>query len=202
MSEDSLKNWQKVAEMLDEMRSERAAMNKFNENPKDFLASNDLDIEFATGQRLSDLIGNLDEAERFATVDSIASLSKAPDIGRVAAVTPIANANAVANANTNTNGFAAADTLTTYPADLRLPVGFAETDVSRVFRDDMRLNEFRQQALIKRAIMDDDALVKSRMLEDGGEFRVSQKSFRGVLLETQAVVTGNKINVLDVRLVR
>lgn len=188
--------------------------NAFSKDPEGALVSAGLDAvvpatAMSEGVKLSSLLGKMSDIERRATLEAVTGNRFDP--GRVAAVTPIANANAGANANalanananananTNTNGFSAAG----IKGDLihvELGQNFRASDVGERLTK-MRLSPARQSALIK-SVFSDSNNVTSRAATSGGERITAMATFRGLAFEVEAVVQAGEIAVQNAKLVR
>src|SRR5258705_11660307 len=95
--------WKKFQSIRDKLKSDRKFAEAFDKNPGRALRGAGLDAKVpATANsrevNLSNLLGKMSEIERRATIDAVLG-GQPVGPGRVAAVTPIANANAGANAN-------------------------------------------------------------------------------------------------------
>jgi hypothetical protein len=131
-----------------------------------------------------------------------------------------ANANTAANANANTSGddgpgddgpgdggdggdgggggeFAAVRRPLSL-ASVQLPESFGGSDFARKMNE-LEIIPARQQALLKRALTDDDS-VYERTQTDLGEYRKARYSFRGHVFDVVGVVTPKALTVLEVTL--
>lgn len=179
-------------------------------------------VEDAEKVRLSEVLDNFNANEREAVLDAFASVSSmrlGPDLGRNAIAVPIANVNVAANhnvaANTSSaaNAVAAANALATAnttgaavaPHDLARPgvlspvrVEANALDANLVgFFDRMRLNEGRQRALMKRALLDSDSIVDA----DQSGVRRARFMFRGTPFEVEGVVGPDEVTVTRANLI-
>lgn len=178
-------------------------------------------VENADTIPLSEMLDNFARNEREAVLDAFSSVSSmrlGADIGRVAIAVPIANVNVAANhnvaANTSSaaNAVAAANALavsntvgaTVAPHDLARPGMLSAVRVEPdaidaklvEFFERMKLNQGRQQALLKRALLDSDQVVE----RGPGGIRRARFMFRGTPFEVEGVV-GEDITVRNARLI-
>jgi hypothetical protein len=216
--------WTDLNTLRESLQQDPVLKQEFEREPLEVLKRRGLDVEVTLPQgnsqvkgSLSKLFENLTKDEQKVTIESLIELSRTPDLGRVAAVTPVANANAgananvvanvnagananaAANANVNTNGMAARDLLSEVAGQLRLPMNF-QSSVFASKLQELQLNEARQVALVKRALTNPDSLVKSSQTP-GGEQRVVRYSFRGLVFEIEALVRGQEFIVQNVSIV-
>lgn len=186
----------------------------FNKDPASALVSAGLDAEVPATEisetvKLSSLLGKMSDIERRATLEAVTGSRFDP--GRVAAVTPIANANAGANANalanananananTNTNGFSGAG----IRGDLiRVELGqsFRVSDIGTQLTK-MRLSPARQSALVKSAFSDGNNVIK-RTATANGELATAVVSFRGLVFEVEALLQAGEIAVQSAKAIR
>ena len=163
-----------------------------------------------------------------ANVNAAANHEALANTAAASNVIGAANANTAANANVNTSGDhpgddgpgddgpggdhgdggdhgggggeAEAATVTRHLASLgvQLPESFSGSDFARKMND-LQIIPARQQALLKRALTDDDS-VYERTQTDLGEYRKARYSFRGLVFDVAGIVSPKALTVLEVNL--
>lgn len=202
---DYLEFWRNLSRLREELAGDDALQAALLDRPTEVLRERNLDIEVTVvegndvSQRLSELLAEMDDPTRDATIDSLLKLSDRPGVEQMV-VAPVnananinvnvnanANANVNANVNVNTNG-AQLQSLdaSILPSRIVVPDGFAETAVGHRLSE-LHLNPVRQRALLKRALADNSSVI-SRDFTENTERRVSRYDFRGMQIEVEAVV--------------
>jgi len=210
--------WRSMKKFGEELRADPSLKEKIYGDPIPYLKERGLDAVIPVGEEsmmLSEYIARLDRFERAAVIDSLVAVSEVPDIGRVAVVTPVANANAgananalananagananaLANANTNANGMDANHLVDPF-TNVILPAEFSATEVGAILLA-KGLGEARLKSLFKRVIGDSESLIRSQKIGDS-ELRVAQYLFRGTAFEVEAAISDNEINIVNTRL--
>jgi len=154
---------------------------------------------------------NLSNNERKATLASLIEISTIPDFERPAVMTPIANANVGANANANANanvnanananvnGMTAEESLIDMSTIVTLPSDYDASAFAKKMNE-MKMNEPRQKALLKRALSDPDSLISARTAGDA-EIRTAKYAFRGVVFEVEGLLRNNQLLILKAEIV-
>jgi hypothetical protein len=213
--------WVAFQELSQKLKVDTKFAETFDKNPTKALRDGGFDItvpattESAT-TKLSDLMQKMTPVERRATIDAIVSANPGGP-GRVAAVTPVANANAAANANagananaianananananTNTNGSGGAQ-LRGDLLQVRIDDRFRGTDLAKGFQG-LQLSEARQAALLKSVLSDSMSVVESKDVGGVPTLR-AVSSFRGLSFEVEATVRNGEVTIAKTRVLK
>ncbi len=214
MNDVRTKFWDALKSLNEELKTDRAVARRFEEDPIRLLREKNVDIEvpMESGMvKFSNLLENLSNNERKATLASLIEISTIPDFERPAVMTPIANANVGANANANANanvnanananvnGMTAEESLIDMSTIVTLPSDYDASAFAKKMNE-MKMNEPRQKALLKRALSDPDSLISARTAGDA-EIRTAKYAFRGVVFEVEGLLRNNQLLILKAEIV-
>lgn len=234
MTDHNLATLASIRDFAAALDADEELARRFVQDPCGTLDERGLNITFperAGYRSMGELLTEIDESARLATLESIVSFTskmeprqaaESPDVlvfvfavanaNAGANANVGANANAAANANAGANANAAVNTNTNASGMTHLVNAVSPThrvslfdgyDDSAVARtlDDLRLARPRQAALLKRAVLDGDPHGDSHPAADGAELRTSMYHFRGHELRVRAVVTADEVKILDASIV-
>lgn len=192
------------------------------------LPSDDLDTEKPSGSRLSETLDAMGDDERRATLDALLTVSNMTfgssieNVARRAIAVPVANVNAAANHNVVANSSSAANAVAVSnalatsnttgsrfgPSDLvrpglnakvtLQPAAVADTLAAKF--GELQLNEGRQKALLKKALLDDASIVAAQAA-DTGEVRKAVMAYKGHTFEVEGHVADAEIRVTSAKLI-
>lgn len=191
------------------------------------LPSDELDTDKPSGTFLSETLDSMGDDERRATLDALLTVSNMSfgkgieNVARRAIAVPVANVNAaanhnvVANSSSTANALAVSNALATSnttgsrfgPADLvrpgmnarvHLPSKAVDRNLAAAFGE-LQLNEGRQKALLKKALLDDASLVSSSP-SDEGQLRKAVMAYKGRTFEVEGIVTDAEIRIASAKL--
>jgi len=202
-NETNLTFWEGLANLREKLKDDPVLLARFQKDPLVTLEESrivlDMSISTREGQTintLAEMFAQMTDMERRATVDSLIELSTMPEARVVAGPNPLAsaNANALANSNPNTNALAARELGTDPATTLVVPQDFERSELAHKLQQ-LRLNEFRQRALLKRVVTDPESLLEAKQVGHM-QFRASRYIYRGIHFRVESVIRENEISIL------